>query len=64
MLVASNGPFGVSPEGTARLVMCIAPLYLLAARLHRELLWTLGLLGSAMLAAIVQAIFNTGGWAS
>jgi hypothetical protein len=62
MLVASNGPFGVSPEGAARLLMCIVPLYLLAPRLRGEPIWTLGLLGSAMLAAIVQAIFNTGGW--
>lgn len=62
LLVASNGPFGKSPEGSARLIMCIVPLYLPAARVRGELTWTLSLLTSGMLAAIVQAVFNNGGW--
>lgn len=61
-LVASNGPFGQSPEGAARLIMCIAPLYALVARARSEVTWAFSLVASGMLAAVVQAVFNTGGW--
>jgi hypothetical protein len=62
LLIVSNAPYGQVPEGEARLVMCIVPLYAVTARARNELGWTALLAGSAVTAAVFQVVFNTGGW--
>lgn len=62
LLIVSNGPAGTSPEGSARVLMCIAPLYLVAVRLKGELPWYSILAGSAALATVFQVVFNLNLW--
>ena len=62
LLVASQGPSGVSPEGAARVLMCIAPLYLAVVVIRRERLWAALIASSAVLAIVFQAMFNLGYW--
>jgi hypothetical protein len=61
-LIVSNSSFGTIPEGEARLIICIVPLYAVAARIRSEVGWTTLLVGSTMSAAVVHVIFNLGGW--
>jgi hypothetical protein len=62
LLLVSNGPFGNSPEGAARIVMCMPALYLVLARVRNDLVWTLVVVVSVVLAVGCQLIFNLGGW--
>lgn len=62
LLIVSNGPAGTSPEGSARVLMCIAPLYLVAVRLKGDLTWYSVLAGSAAAATVFQVVFNLNLW--
>jgi Gpi18-like mannosyltransferase len=61
-LIVTNAPWGTLPEAEARGIMCIVPLYAVAARVRSEMGWTALLAGSAVVAAVFQGVFNTGGW--
>ncbi|MCU4185845.1 glycosyltransferase 87 family protein [Acidiferrimicrobium sp. IK] len=61
--VVANGPVhGSSPESDVRYVLCLVPLYLVAARWRGERLWTAALTSSVALAVVFQVLFNLGGW--
>ncbi len=60
LVIVSNAARGKVPEGEARLVMCIVPLYAVTARLGSESGWTSLLAGSALLAALFEVIFTVG----
>ncbi len=61
--VIANGPVhGSSPESDVRYVLCLVPLYLVAARYRGERLWTAAITTSAALAVVFQVLFNLGGW--
>jgi hypothetical protein len=62
LVIVSNATYGRIPEGEARLVMCIVPLYAITARMRSEVAWTALLASSAVSAAAFQGVFNTGGW--
>jgi hypothetical protein len=62
LVIVSNAAYGQIPEGEARLVMCIVPLYAVTAKIRSEVAWTALFAGSAVSAALFQAVFNTGGW--
>ena len=64
-IVSSGTAGGLTPESMGRFVMCLVPLYLVAAvegGTARRLVWTNLLMASAALAAVLQAYFNVGGW--
>jgi hypothetical protein len=61
LLIISNAALGRVPEGEARLVMCVVPVYAVTAMIRSEVSWTALLAGSALTAAMFQVIFNTGG---
>jgi hypothetical protein len=62
LIIASDAPFGTSPEAWARYMMCLVPLYAVASRLKSDAVWTTLLAASAVFAALFQVLFNTGLW--
>jgi hypothetical protein len=58
----SNGPFGKSPEGAARMLMCVVPLWLFPAALRSERTWNAVVLASAALAVGGQVLYRGGFW--
>jgi Gpi18-like mannosyltransferase len=62
LIIASDAPFGISPEAWARNVMVLIPLYAVVSRIKSELGWSMLLAGSALFAALFQIIFNVGLW--
>jgi hypothetical protein len=62
LIIASNQPWGTDPEGWARNVMVLVPLYAVASRINSEVGWSMLLAGSALLAALFQIMFNIGLW--
>lgn len=62
LIIASDAPFGDSPEAWGRNVMVLVPLYAVASRVKSEVSWSMLLAGSALLAALFQIMFNVGFW--
>jgi hypothetical protein len=62
LIIASDAPFGDSPEAWGRNVMVLVPLYAVASRVKSEVGWSMLLAGSALLAALFQIMFNVGFW--
>lgn len=62
LLVVSSAPFGNDPQNDARLLMTIAPLYLMVGRIRNEVAWSLVLVSSVVLCALFQGLFNSGQW--
>ena len=50
------------PESEDRYVLCLVPLYLIAARYRAPAVWAAALSSCAALAVAFQILFNLGGW--
>ena len=62
LLIVSNGPFGKSPEASGRMLLCIAPLYLVPVKLRSERVWTALLVTSVVGAVGGSLLFNLNFW--
>ena len=62
IIIASDQPYGNTPEAWARNVMLLVPLYVVASRIKSEVGWSAFLAGSTLIAALFQIVFNVGLW--
>lgn len=62
IIIASDQPYGKTPEAWARNAMLLVPLYIVASRIKSEVGWSTLLAGSTLMAALFQIVFNVGFW--